>query len=99
MGVFQGDLAILLSVRDEERHPDFLHLPIKRDVLTKLEECLFIWCAPNPIHVIPVVRHRALTLISAARLLHLSPVVIGTPDEAAGETGLVSDGSRRVVPA
>ena len=55
--------------------------------------------APDPAHVLPIVRHREIALALEALLLHVAPVVIGAPDDPAGEARLEGDGARAVIAA
>ncbi len=99
MRVLQRYLAVPLAVGDQERNPDLLHLAVEGDVRAEGHEALHVIGAPHPADVLPVVRHRALALVAPSRLLHLAPVVVGAPDETAGEAGLVGDCAGRVVAA
>jgi hypothetical protein len=57
-------------------------------VLSLGEEVVAIARAEYPLHVVPAMRHGVLALAQQALVLHLVPVVVGTPDGAAGEARL-----------
>ena len=49
--------------------------------------------------MLPVVRHREVAFLLEPAPLHVAPVVIGAPDDAAGEPRFEGDGARTVVAA
>ena len=55
--------------------------------------------APDPAHMLPIVRHGEIALAREALLLHVAPVVVGAPDDAAGEARLEGDGAGAIVAA
>src|SRR5450830_82017 len=95
----QRDLAILLSMRDQEGHADLLDHAIQMDVFGDTHEVVDILCAPDPAHVLPVMRYRKIALFFQAAFLYIAPVMVSAPGHTAGEAWLHGHHARAVVAA
>ena len=68
-------------------------------VLGDPHELVHVPRAPDPAHVLPVVRHGKCAFARQPLFLHVAPVVIGAPHDTAREARLERDGARTVVAA
>ena len=94
-----GDLPVVLTVGDEERHRHLIEQTVEGDARAQGEELVQVAGAPHPAHVLPVVGDRTLALVLEPTPLHLTPVVIRAPHRPERETGLGDERPRRVVAA
>src|SRR5208337_52046 len=82
MRVRQGYLSVVGSMRDQERHPYVLDNADQRNSRDEFHERIEAVLAPDPHHVIPIVRHRPIAFFGEAAPLQFAPVMVGAPGDA-----------------
>lgn len=69
MSIFDADLAVICTVRDQEWNFDPFHMPIEIHIGRLCMEIFHIAGAEHPHDMRPVVRHRIFTFLAQAFLL------------------------------
>ena len=95
----QRDLRVLLAVSDEEGDLDAVEHPVEVNVLGDAHKLVHVARAPDPADMAPIVRHRKISLLRQTLLLDVAPIVVGAPDDAAGEARLEGDRTGTIVAA
>jgi hypothetical protein len=99
LGPLQRDLRVALAMGDQEGHAHAVEHAVEVHALGDAQELVHVFGAPDPAHMLPVVRYREVAFLGQTLLLHVAPVVIGAPDHAAGEPRLERHGARAEVAA
>jgi hypothetical protein len=97
--ILERDLPILRTVGDEVGHRHILHMACEKDARHEFHELVQRLFAPNPHHVVPIMRHWTVAFACEATTLQIAPIVVGAPGDAELEALLVTGGAWRVLAA
>src|SRR5262249_18866324 len=91
MSPLQRNLGIIGAVRDQEGHLDAAENAVQMDVFGDPQEFVLIPGAPYPANMGPIVRHWEAAFLLQPLLLHVTPIMVGAPRDAASKARLECD--------
>jgi hypothetical protein len=95
----QRNLRVFFTVSDQKWHLDPTQHAIQMHIFGDCHELVDILGTKDPAHMGPVMRYGEIAVLLQAGLLHVAPVVVGSPRHTTGEPRLEGHGARAVITA